>query len=215
MKFSAYDYKDYGKNVFTGDVADSFLKKHGASGDLLKDPSWPKTSADTVAAAVSDWAIANGAGEGFSYTHWHQPMGASNVRPGLTGQVHNKVINFDAKTNKVRVEFKGKNLIMGETDGSSFPNGGLRATHSAGGYLHIDTSSPIFLRGDTVFIPSVFASYHGAALCEKLPLLRSNAALDSEGKRLMSLLGSPTEEVFASIGLEQEIFFVPRADYLR
>jgi glutamine synthetase len=73
-------------------------------------------------------------------------------------------------------DFKGKTLVKGETDGSSYPSGGLRGTHQAGGYIAVDTSSPIFLRGDTIFIPSVLVSYHGQALDEKTPLLRANAA---------------------------------------
>ena len=106
-------------------------------------------------------------------------------------------------------------MIRGETDGSSFPNGGLRATHTAGGYLAVDTSSNIFLRGDTIFIPSAFVSYYGAALDEKTPLLRSNEALNTEGCRLLNLMGYDPKSLVANIGLEQEIFLVPRDQYLR
>ena len=142
-------------------------------------------------------------------------MAASGVRHGLTGQVHNMMMEFDRKDGKIKFDFKGKNLIRGETDGSSFPNGGLRATHCAGGYLAVDTSSNIFLRGDTVFVPSAFVSYHGAALDEKTPLLRSNEALSEQGKRLLRLLGYEISGLVANIGLEQEFFFVPRDQYLR
>jgi glutamine synthetase len=120
------------------------------------------------------------------------------------------------KDNEVVQDFKGKTLIKGETDGSSYPNGGLRGTHAAGGYLAVDTSSPIFLRGDTVFIPSVLVSYHGAALDEKTPVLRANAALDSHGSRLLKLLGLDTSSgIVTNIGLEQEIFLIPREQYYR
>merc|ERR1719252_70839 len=74
-------------------------------------------------------------------------------------------------------DFKGKDLLRGETDGSSYPNGGLRATHTAGGYLTVDPTSPMFLRGDTVFIPAAFVTYYGHAIDEKTPLLRSCEAL--------------------------------------
>jgi len=113
-------------------------------------------------------------------------------------------------------DFKGKTLIKGETDGSSYQNGGLRATHQAGGYLAVDTSSPIFLRGDTIFIPSVFVSYYGAALDEKTPLLRANAAIDKHGSRLLKHLGLDVSNgIQTNIGLEQEIFLVPRQQYYR
>jgi glutamine synthetase len=120
------------------------------------------------------------------------------------------------KDNTVQRDFKGKTLVKGETDGSSYPNGGLRGTHEAGGYLAVDTSSPIFLRGDTIFIPSVFVSYYGSALDEKTPLLRANAALDKQASRLLSKLGLDTSSgIQANIGLEQEIFLIPREEYYR
>jgi glutamine synthetase len=149
------------------------------------------------------------------YCHWFQPMGASGVRHGLTGQVQNMMMTFD-ENNEVAQDFTGKSLIKGETDGSSFPNGGLRDTHRAGGYLAVDTSSPIFCRGDTVFIPSAFVCYNGAALDEKTPLLRSNAALSREGSRLFSQLGIDVSSGLQSnIGLEQELFLVPREEFYR
>lgn len=142
-------------------------------------------------------------------------MGSSGVRHGLSGQVQNMMLKF-GKDGSVVQDFKGKTLIKGETDGSSYPNGGLRGTHCAGGYLAVDTSSPIFLRGDTIFIPSVLVSYYGAALDEKTPLLRANAALDKQGSRLLKKLGLDTSSgIQANIGLEQEIFLVPRDAYYR
>jgi len=203
-------YADYGKSLFTGRVADEYLKKHGSSGDILKDPTWTNTHADTVAKAVLDWAVDRGAN---TYCHWFQPMASSGVRHGMTGQVQNMMMKFNRSTNDVEFDFDGGNLTKGETDVSSFPNGGLRATHTAGGYLAIDTSSPIFLRGDTVFVPSAFVSYYGAALDEKTPLLRSNHCLSEQGKRLLSILGLDVpdgKDVISNIGLEQEFFLVPR-----
>jgi len=205
-------YSDYGKHVFKGTVADEYLKKHGASAALLDDPSWTKTNADIVAAAVLDWAIDNGANV---YCHWFQPTAASGVRHGQSGQVQNMMMEFDHKTGDLKFDFKGKTLVKGETDGSSFPNGGLRATHTAGGYLAVDTSSPIFLRGDTIFIPSAFVSYYGAALDEKTPLLRANEALSKEGTKMLKSLGLETGRLVANIGLEQEIFLIPREQYYR
>jgi len=210
----AYDH--YGKNLFTGSVADAYLKKHGVSSGsaLLKDPSWTKTNADAVANAVLDWAVDSGAN---TFCHWFQPMASSGVRHGLSGQVQNMMMKFDRETNNVEFDFKGKDLIKGETDGSSYPNGGLRGTHCAGGYLAIDTSSPIFLRGDTVFVPSAFVSYYGHALDEKTPLLRANTALNTHAARLLKHLGLDTQgkPIHTNIGLEQEIFLVPRDQYYR
>ena len=105
--------------------------------------------------------------------------------------------------------------MKGETDGSSYPNGGLRATHTAGGYLAVDTCSPIFLRGDTVFIPSVFVNYYGAALDKKTPLICANEALSKEGSRLLKHIGISTDKIIANIGLEQEIFLIPCSEYYR
>jgi glutamine synthetase len=128
------------------------------------------------------------------------------------------MIKFNHRSNDLEFSFKGSNLVKGETDGSSYPNGGLRATHCAGGYLAIDTSSPIFLRGDTIFIPSVLVSYYGMALDEKTPLLRANDALSKHGSRLLKHLGLESADRFglkANIGLEQELFLIPRDQYYR
>jgi glutamine synthetase len=153
-----------------------------------------------------------------TYCHWFQPLAASGFRHGQSGQVYNMMFKFNHKSNELEFDFKGSDLVKGETDGSSYPNGGLRATHTAGGYLAIDTSSPIFLRGDTIFIPSIFVSYNGMALDEKTPLLRANDALSKHGSRLLRHLGYENAEkvgLKANIGLEQEIFLVPRDQYYR
>lgn len=206
--------KDYGKHVFAGDIADKYLKKQGSSVMILDDPSWVKTSSDTVAAAVLDWATENGA---FSYCHKFQPLASSGFRHGQTGEVYQMMMKFD-KSYKLKYDFDGGDLVKGETDGSSYPNGGLRATHTAGGYLAIDTKSPIFLRGDTIFIPSIFVSYYGMALDEKTPLLRANDAMSKNGSRLLKHLGYNADSnggLKANIGLEQEIFLIPRDQYYR
>ena len=201
----------FGQHCFKGVVADKYLQKQGLSASTLDDPSWTKESADAVAVAVMEWARDNGAS---NITHWWQPMGASGVRPGSTGQVHNRLFTFGDDGQPVW-ELKGKDLVQGETDGSSFPNGGLRITHEAGGYLAIDTTSPIFLRGDLVHVPTVFVSYNGHALDEKIMLLRASQALTDQGTRLLRLLGLDVGSVSASIGLEQEFFLVPREAYYK
>ena len=180
---------------------------------MLDSPAWASDGkANQVAAAVLEWAKDNGAN---TYCHWFQPLGASAFRHGLSAQVHVAMVEFNAAGEPVW-DFNGKKLLKGETDGSSFPNGGLRATHTAGAYLGIDPTSPIFLRGDTIFIPATMVSYHGHALDEKTPLLRASDALSREGSRLLKLLGMKgVAGVRADIGLEQEFFLVPRGAYLR
>lgn len=156
------------------------------------------------------WARDNGASV---YCHWFQPIGSSGVRHGQSAQVQNHMFEFSKDGTPVW-DFKGKNILKGETDGSSYPNGGLRATHKAGAYLSVDPTSPIFLRGDTIFIPSCMVSYYGHALDEKTPLLRASDAMSREATRLLGLLGYKVNSVGANIGLEQEIFLVPRTAYL-
>ena len=143
--------EDFGTHQFSGAVADEYLSKQGLPAGTLDDPKWTTTSADKVAAAVMDWAHDKGASV---YTHWFQPLGASGLRHGLSGQVQNAMFAF-GPDGKVKHEFKGKELLKGETDGSSYPNGGMRATHTAGGYTVLDPSSPIFIRNDTLYIPTV------------------------------------------------------------
>jgi glutamine synthetase len=202
---------DFGTHLFSGATADEYLIKQGLPAGTLDDPKWTTTSADKVAAAVMDWAHDKGA---TVYTHWFQPMGASGLRHGLTGQVQNAMFSFGAD-GKVVHKLKGSDLLKGETDGSSYPNGGMRATHTAGGYTIIDATSPIFLRGDTVFVPTVFVSFHGDALDEKTPLLRSMRAVSDEGVRLLKHLGMEVKGLQPNIGLEQEFFLVPRKDFYR
>mgnify|MGYP003386353503 CR=1 FL=1 len=151
-----------------------------------------------------------------SACHWFQPMTSTGTRHGLTGQLHVTLFDFDSE-GELKWDFKAKNLLQGETDGSSYPNGGLRCTHKAEAYTTIDPCSPIFVRGDTMFIPSCLVSYEGKSLDEKTPLLRSCEALSKEGSRLLKLLGvddTNSLTVTQNIGLEQELFFVDRDAYL-
>jgi len=203
----------YGEDSFKGNVADRYLAKVGLPAGTIEAGKWhkDKAMADKVAVAVCNWAVERGA---TVFCHWFQPLGASGVRHGQTGQVQNAFFNFD-KAGRPAWDLKGKDLIQGETDGSSYPGGGLRATHTAGGYLTVDPTSPMFLRGDTVFIPAAFVTYHGHAIDEKTPLLRSVEAMNREGTRLLKLLGYEVSGIQSNIGLEQEFFLVPRSEYLR
>ena len=110
--------------------------------------------------------------------------------------------------------FSGALLFQSETDGSSFPNGGLRATHTAAAYMSWDRLSPPFIRGDTVYIPSSFITWTGAAEDEKTPLLRSMEAVNQEGMRVMNAIGTECTEVVCNVGWEQEFFCVDVEHYL-
>jgi hypothetical protein len=182
VRTMAVSFDGYGQHVFRGAVAAPYLEKAGLPANTLDSNAWTTNGqADKVAAAVLEWAKDNGASV---YCHWFQPLGSSAFRHGMSGQVQNTMLEFNSAGKPVW-DFKGKNILKGETDGSSYPNGGLRATHTAGAYLSVDPTSPIFVRGDTIFIPASMVSYYGHALDEKTPLLRASDALSTQGARLL------------------------------
>ena len=166
--------------------------------------------AEVVANAMKDWAIEKGATH---YSHWFQPM------TGITAEKHDAFIT-PAPGGKVMMEFSGKELIKGESDASSFPNGGLRATFEARGYTAWDCTSPAFVREDaagvTLCIPTAFCSYTGEALDKKTPLLRSMEALNTQVLRILKLFGNDdVKSISCSVGPEQEYFLVDRAKFLK
>lgn len=170
-----------------------------------------KKTADIVANAMKEWAIENGATH---YTHWFQPL------TGTTAEKHDSFISHPDKNGKMIMEFSGKELIKGESDASSFPSGGLRATFEARGYTAWDITSPAFLREDAtgtiLCIPTAFCSYKGEALDKKTPLLRSMQAVNVQALRIVRLFGNKeAKKVIASVGAEQEYFLVDRDLYLK
>ena len=157
--------------------------------------------AEVVAAAMRDWALDQGATH---YTHWFQPL--TNISAGK----HDALIAADSNGN-VLLDFSGKALSKGEPDASSFPSGGLRATFEARGYTTWDPSSPAFIKGDTLYIPTAFCSYTGEALDTKTPLLRSMQVINREALRVLRALGNDSsKQVFPTVGAEQEYFLVDR-----
>ena len=157
--------------------------------------------ANAVAAAMKDWAVANGATH---YTHWFQPL------TGITAEKHDSFIS-PAPDGGVIMDFSGKELIKGEPDASSFPSGGLRATFEARGYTAWDPTSYAFIKGKTLCIPTAFCSYGGEALDKKTPLLRSMEALNRQAMRILKLFGNEEVKcVRTSVGPEQEYFLVPK-----
>lgn len=162
--------------------------------------------AEVVANAMKSWAIEKGATH---YTHWFQPM------TGITAGKHDGFIN-PAGDGKVIMEFSGKELIQGEPDASSFPNGGIRATFEARGYTAWDPTSYAFVKDGSLFIPTVFCSYGGEALDKKAPLLRSISALNKETIRVLKLFGyNDVKSTTITVGPEQEYFLVPEEKFLK
>ena len=157
-------------------------------------------TANQIASAVKTWAISKGITH---YTHWFQPL------TGSTAEKHDSF--FDAQKG---VEIlKGSALIQQEPDASSFPNGGIRSTFEARGYTAWDPSSPIFIWGRTLCIPTIFVSYTGEALDYKAPLLKASEAINKAATKVCQLFDRNVSGMSISLGCEQEYFVVDRALY--
>ncbi|MFA6130204.1 MAG: glutamine synthetase III [Candidatus Omnitrophota bacterium] len=201
----------FGENTFSMEA----MQKHISQETFEAFKAWISegktitlTQANEIAGAMKDWAIAKGA---TYYTHWFQPM------TGLTAEKHDSFISITSP-GKVIEKFSGNKLIQGEPDASSFPSGGIRATFEARGYTAWDPSSPAFIiessLGKTLCIPTIFISYHGEALDKKLPLLRSDEALNNSAVALLKLFGhKEVKKVFSTCGPEQEYFLIDKNYY--
>ncbi len=197
----------FGCMVFNDDVMRERLPKEVYK-SLTKTIATGKTIdasvADAVANAMKDWAIEKGATH---YTHWFQPL------TGVTAEKHDSFIS-PVGSCKVVMEFSGKELIKGESDASSFPSGGLRATFEARGYTAWDPASYAFVKDGTLYIPTAFCSYTGEALDTKTPLLRSMDAISTQGLRILRLFGdNETQRLNTTVGAEQEYFIVDKEMY--
>ena len=159
------------------------------------------TVLNVVAEAMKDWAIEKGATH---FTHWFQPM------TGITAEKHDSFIS-PVGDGKIIMEFSGKELIKGESDASSFPSGGLRATFEARGYTAWDPTSYAFIKDKTLCIPTAFCSFGGEALDAKTPLLRSMEAVNKQTMRILKLFGNETvKNVRTTVGPEQEYFLIDK-----
>jgi len=165
--------------------------------------------ADAVAVAMKEWALERGATH---FTHWFQPL------TGLTAEKHDSFLS-PVGGGKAVAEFGGTQLVQGEPDASSFPSGGLRATFEARGYTAWDPTSPAFIvegaQGSFLAIPTGYSSWTGEALDQKIPLLRSVAALDQQARRALRLFGVEVAQVKATLGPEQEFFLVDQEFFYR
>ena len=161
-------------------------------------------TANHIAEAMKNWATSKGATH---YTHWFQPM------TGITAEKHDSFIT-PAGDGRVIMEFSGKELVRGEPDASSFPNGGLRTTFEARGYTAWDPTASAFVKDGSLYIPTCFFSYTGESLDQKTPLLRSLEEVSREALRILRLFGdNETKRVISSVGAEQEYFIIPRGIY--
>ena len=162
--------------------------------------------ANEIAEAMKLWAIEKGATH---YTHWFQPM------TGITAEKHDSFIS-PTDDGRVIMEFTGKSLVRGEPDASSFPSGGLRATFEARGYTAWDPTAFAFVKDGSLYIPTCFFSYTGAALDKKTPLLRSVSEVSREALRILRLFGDhETKRVETCVGAEQEYFLLPKDMYAK
>ena len=172
--------------------------------NIKKRTSIEPGHADIIANAMMEWALEKSVTH---FSHWFQPM------TGVTAEKHDSFVNFEGDRELI-LEFSGKELIKGEPDASSFPTGGVRETYEARGYTAWDPTSPAFIKGNVLYIPTAFCSYGGEALDKKTPLLRSMQAIAKEGARILKLFGdSDDEEVMVNCGAEQEYFLIDEDVY--
>ena len=191
----------FGCDVFSTSAMQRYLP-HAVYKQMMdvmeKGKELPKEIADVVANAMKDWAMDKGATH---YTHWFKPM------TGITAEKHDAFINPTGPTSVIS-DFRGKELIKGEPDASSFPSGGLRPTFEARGYTAWDPTSLAFVKEKTLYIPTLFCSYDGSALDKKTPLLRSNDALNKAAVRLLNIIGYNIHKIKTTVGPEQEYFLI-------
>ena len=197
----------FGSMVFNDDVMRQRLPKEtyrALHRTIAEGKSLNMEVASVVANTMKDWAIEKGATH---YTHWFQPM------TGITAEKHDSFLS-PVEGGRAIMEFGGKELVKGESDASSFPSGGLRATFEARGYTAWDPTSYAFIKDHTLYIPTAFCSWGGHALDKKTPLLRSMEALNRQSKRILKLFGhTDVKRVIATVGPEQEYFLIDRDLY--
>ena len=191
----------FGANVFNESTMRQYLTKEAfesVMNAVSKGSKIDRIVADHISTGMKEWAISKGATH---YTHWFQPL------TGATAEKHDAF--FETIGNGLAIEkFGGGQLVQQEPDASSFPNGGIRNTFEARGYTAWDPTSPAFIFGTTLCIPTVFVSYTGEALDYKTPLLRALQAVDSAAVAVCKYFDKSVKKVNASLGWEQEYFLI-------
>ena len=194
----------FGANVFGFKTMQQFLTKEAFKSlmkAINKGDKISRSIADQIASSMKDWAMAKGVTH---YTHWFQPL------TGATAEKHDAF--FETIGNGEALErFEGNQLVQQEPDASSFPNGGIRNTFEARGYTAWDPTSPAFIYGTTLCIPTVFVAYTGEALDYKTPLLRALNAVDHAATEVARYFDKTVKKVTASLGWEQEYFLIDKA----
>ena len=196
----------FGQNVFNRAKMFKYLpeKAYERITDCIDNGApLDRETADIVAAGMKKWAIGMGATH---YTHWFHPLTEG------TAEKHDAFVEHDGKGGMVE-EFSGKLLIQQEPDASSFPNGGIRNTFEARGYSAWDPSSPAFIVGDTLCIPTVFIAYTGESLDYKAPLLKALEAVNKAATDVCHYFNPDVKKVYAYLGWEQEYFLVDEGLY--
>jgi glutamine synthetase len=192
---------NFGKNVFNHNAMRQYMTKQAfksVQNAILHGTKIDRDIADQVASAMKDWALTKGATH---YTHWFQPL------TGATAEKHDAF--FEPIENGSAIEkFEGTQLVQQEPDASSFPNGGIRNTFEARGYTAWDPTSPAFIYGTTLCIPTIFVSYTGDALDYKTPLLKALSAVDSAATSICKYFDKNVKKVISTLGWEQEYFLI-------
>ena len=193
----------FGTNVFNNAAMRQFLTKDSFKSvqDAVTNGSKiDRAIADHISTGMKEWAIAKGATH---YTHWFQPL------TGTTAEKHDAF--FETTEDGAIEKFGGGQLVQQEPDASSFPNGGIRNTFEARGYTAWDPTSPAFIYGTTLCIPTVFVSYTGEALDNKTPLLRALQTIDSAATDVAKYFDKTVTKVNPTLGWEQEYFLIDKA----
>ena len=193
----------FGTNVFNNAAMRQFLTKDSfksVQDAVVNGSKIDRAIADHISTGMKEWAIAKGATH---YTHWFQPL------TGTTAEKHDAF--FETTEDGAIEKFGGGQLVQQEPDASSFPNGGIRNTFEARGYTAWDPTSPAFIYGTTLCIPTVFVSYTGEALDNKTPLLRALQTIDSAATDVAKYLDKTVTKVNPTLGWEQEYFLIDKA----
>ncbi len=196
--------KLFGENVFNENTMRQYLTKDafkGVMSAIYDGTKIDRKIADQVASSMKEWALSKGVTH---YTHWFQPL------TGATAEKHDAF--FETIGNGMAIEkFGGSQLVQQEPDASSFPSGGIRNTFEARGYTAWDPTSPAFIYGTTLSIPTIFVAYTGEALDNKTPLLRALQAVDNSATAVCKYFDKNVKKVTSSLGWEQEYFLIDQA----
>ena len=195
--------KRFGENVFGIETMRQYLTNdalNSVKSAIDKGTKITRSEADQIATSLKDWALSKGATH---YTHWFQPL------TGATAEKHDAFFDFTLDGTAIE-KFEGSQLVQQEPDASSFPHGGIRNTFEARGYTAWDPTSPAFIYGTTLCIPTVFVSYTGEALDYKTPLLRALQAVDQAATGVAKYFDKNVTKVISTLGWEQEYFLIDK-----